>query len=402
MAQMTKKTNVVYIGGISLLRSFSKLPVNLILVARNKKDVVLFSREYDSSYVIADPLKEPDKVINQLVDIARQCDNAPVLYYAEDIMLLLISRNRERLQKYYKFLMPDTDLIENCADKLLFSELARKHDLPVPQGMCAHKIENITDIENTIGFPCIVKPLLKEGRPDLEKLVDGKPQKALLVKNHDELKNFLEAVNHSKNNFILQEYISGGEDQIYSFHAYADENSKPIEYYVGKKIRTYPSTAGVSTSIELVENLEVVRLGTEILQKLKVKGPIKIDFKKDIVRNKLYLLELNLRYSLWNSLGTYCGINLIEVAYKYNCEIPYEPVRIYKTGILWLALRNDYRSFVEDYRPAGELTLISWLGSLMRARVYSVFSWRDPLPAIVANIRYWGRIIKRLFGKLSI
>jgi D-aspartate ligase len=396
---MTNKMTVVMIGGVSLMRSFAKLPVNKILVARTPNDPALYSREYNQAYVIDDPVKQPDKVIDQLINIAKHCDVVPVLYYAEDKILLLISRNREKLLKHYNFLMPSSEVVEACSDKFLFEKLARKHDLLVPKCINTSEITNDTNIKKDFGFPCIVKPLLKEGRDNIAKIKDGKPQKALLIQNQEELINILEVVNNSNNDYILQEYVEGGEELIYSFHAFADENNNAIEYYVGKKIRTYPSVAGVSTFVELIDDPEVARLGIELLKNLKVTGPVKIDFKKDITRDKYYLLELNLRFNLWNALGAHCGINLAEIAYKYSNGIPYEPVRTYKTGICWLAFRDDYRAYVEDYGPTEAMPLKSWLLSLRRAKVYRVFSWRDPLPAIISSTRFWGKKIKSLFKR---
>src|ERR1044071_3710280 len=107
----------------------------------------------------------------------------------------------------------------------------------------------------------------------------------------------------------------------------------------------------------------VSRLGFEIVQRLGMKGPLKIDIKKDPSTGELYVLELNPRFSLWCYLGAASGVNLPQIAYAHLVGERLPCAKDYRTGVRWVSFGNDFRSFVRSYRPSGELSLKDWLTS---------------------------------------
>jgi len=86
-----------------------------------------------------------------------------VLFYQEDGQTLLISRGRERLAKAFRFVAPETDLVEDLLDKARFQTLAERRELPVPT---ARRFDP-TKIEPAhlgLRFPLIIKPLIRLDR----------------------------------------------------------------------------------------------------------------------------------------------------------------------------------------------------------------------------------------------
>jgi predicted ATP-grasp superfamily ATP-dependent carboligase len=110
---------------------------------------------------------------------------------------------------------------------------------------------------------------------------------------------------------------------------------------------------------------------------------MKIDFKRDVESGRAYVLEVNLRWSLWTQLGARCGINLAELAYRDQCGLSYDPPTRYRTDVCWLHLAQDVLTFFGDYRPRGELSTPAWLRSYFRPKVYSRFAWDDPMPTVL-------------------
>ena len=189
---------------------------------------------------------------------------------------------------------------------------------------------------------------------------------------------------------MIQPYISGGDDHIYSFHAYLNQHSEPLAYFAGRKIRNYPRDCGLSTFLELVKEPEVISLGLQILRKLIFVGPVKLDFKKDAGSGRFYLLEINARFTLWNHLGVACGINIPLAAYADLTGQPTSLQTEYRTGVRWLSFGNDFRSFLRDYHREGDLSWAQYLMSLSGPKVYPIFDWRDPLPMAVTIWRHLG------------
>jgi len=274
--------------------------------------------------------------------------------------------------------------------------------LPIPKTVLSRDIQTADDIMRELSFPCIFKPHSHIGWAESaivqERLT--KPYKAIKAENPDQLHHVYNRLKAFTTDFVIQEYIEGEEDQIYSFHAYLNHQSEPLAYYVGQKIRTYPMHAGESTFIELINEPMIVDIGMDILKRIKFVGVVKIDFKKDAMRNRFYVLELNARYNLWNYLGAHCGINLPLLAYYDMTGAAHPPLqRDYKTGVRWLSFVNDVHAFY-DMRDHGKLSVIGWLSSYLSPKVYDVFSWKDPLPFLIDFTKHIGKYLYKKIRQL--
>jgi predicted ATP-grasp superfamily ATP-dependent carboligase len=369
-------------------------------VASHDPENLAFSSKYCSRKVlIANPISFPLEALQDLIRLGKTFPIRPVLYYGDDIYLLFISRHRTALSAYYQFSLPNETLLENLTSKSLFAELAKRADLPIPKTSSSQEMQSAEDALKAITFPCIFKPHSHIGWAESSFIKDemGKPYKAIKTDTPEQFREVYHKVKTFTDDFIIQEYIEGGEDAIYSFHAYCNRQSEPLAYYVGRKIRTYPIHAGESTFIELIHEPEVVRIGLEILKKIQFVGVMKIDFKKDAIRNSFYVLELNARYNLWNYLGMHCGINLPMLAYH---DIVGESAKRpslqkdYKTGMRWVCFIDDLHAF-HDLRKTGQITFLGWVSSYFRPMVYNVFAWNDPIPFFV----WFARAVLRKISK---
>jgi predicted ATP-grasp superfamily ATP-dependent carboligase len=198
---------------------------------------------------------------------------------------------------------------------------------------------------------------------------------------------------------VVQRYVRGGEDQIYSYHAYLGAASRPLGEFTGRKLRTYPKHAGVSTLLTLVKDSEVIELGREVAKRLELVGPVKIDFKRDVESGRTFLLEVNARFTLWNHLGTANGVNLPLIAYL---DLMGEPVGLtadFGTEVRWLSFGNDLRAYLRDYRPKDHLPLSAWLRSLGGPMIYDIFAWDDPLPFAKNAAAFSRAFLQRIRGE---
>src|SRR5206468_1375886 len=107
----------------------------------------------------------------------------------------------------------------------------------------------------------------------------------------------------------------------------------------------------------------------------------KIDFKKNPSSGRFYMLEINARFNLWHHLGAVSGVNLPQVAYEFlvngSAPVPAD----YSTRYKWVDLTLDRKAF-RELRERHEITPARWLRSLLTPKVYDVFSWTDPSPAL--------------------
>ena len=395
---MRSKATALILGDLYLVRCFGGTDVPLVIAGPDPTHVSFLSRYARRTVTIA-PWDRPDAVLADLERIAATLAEPPVLFYDNDEQLRFVSRHRERLAKACRFLLPDAALVETLSDKRRFGVFAQARGLPVPRQIASREVEGPDAALARLRLPCVIKPDLHRGwyaHPEL--FVDG-PRKAFVVSTPAELRERWAEVARHVQDFVVQEYVPGGEDQIYSFHAYVDRAGAVKGWFVGKKIRTFPRVAGISTFLELVHEPRLADLGFDIVRRTGIVGPMKMDFKRDPA-GAFHLLEINARFNLWHRLGAGSGVNLPMIAYGdlAGVDAPAAGARSYTTDIRWLALANDLRSFLRSYRPGGELGWLDWLGSLRGKMIYDTFQWDDPVPFLSEQYRYARAVVRRLAG----
>lgn len=386
----------VLLGDLNMVRCFAESGVRTIVATSDRRDPVLRSRHAHLRAVIA-PFDDTERVLADLEAIGRAHPERPTLFYGTDRQLLTLSRNRARLEPLFRMSLSPAELVEDLVDKSRFRSLARRFELPVPPTLASHEIASVRQVVEELPGPWIVKPSVHDRWFERTAGRAG-PKKALRADSPLELCQLLAGISLRVPEFVVQTYVPGGEDAVYSYHGYTDAGGRVLGHFVGKKIRTFPREAGVSTYLELVKEPAVVALGLEIVHKLGVRGPLKIDFKRDARSGRFYVLELNARFNLWHYLGGVCGVNLALIAHADLTGAPCTAPADYRTGVRWLSFGADLRSFLRSYRPSGELGWVSWLASLRGPKVYDVFAWNDPVPFLFGTLNYARALGKRLLG----
>lgn len=383
-------TPVVLLGDLNMLRCFAGTGIPTIVATTDPDDVTLRSRHARRTALITrfgDP--DPERPLADLERIAAGERERPVLYYGTDEQLLFVSRHSERLARTFRFRLPPVAAAV-LVDKIRFGAFARRCGLPVPAQLAARG-STPDDALACLRLPCVLKPARHIGWFTHARLHAHGPRKAIVVHTPEELRASWDEVAACEPDFIVQEYIPGGENEVYSFHAYIDGAGGILAWFVGRKVRTFPRDAGVSTLLQLVDEPRVVALGQGIIARAGLRGPVKLDLKRDPVTDRFHLLEINARFNLWHHLGAAAGVNLPRIAYDDLVGFP-RPVGVtlpYATDIRWLSLGDDVRTFLRSYHPAGELGFCAWLSSLVCGRkVYDVFAWDDPMPSVAALLHY--------------
>ena len=137
---------------------------------------------------------------------------------------------------------------------------------------------------------------------------------------------------------------------------------------------------GESAYIELARNDALEALGRDIARRCPLRGPFKMDFKRDPATGRFFLLEINARYTLWHLLGAVNGVNLMRVAYDYLLQGERPAPRRWRTSHRWVSLELDYPAY-RALAATGQLSLVRWLASLaLSPKVCNLFSLSDPMP----------------------
>jgi len=368
------------LGGVNLVRALghARIPV---IVATPEHDAPATKSRYCSGVCALPPIEQASAVVERLLRegarLHRDFGARIPLFYGDDDYLGIVQDYRAALSEHYAFLLNDPALGRALHSKALFQALAEQRGLPIPKRL---------DWQGLGDFPgeVLVKPSTKVDWATSavqHRLFGGVGKARVFSSGRAARANSL--VRRLAADLTFQEYVPGDDRSLWSFHGFADESSEVLEWFTGRKIRTYPQLTGDSSYLELARDADVEAAGREAVKRLGLKGVFKIDFKQHAQTRVFHILEVNARFNLWHYLGAANGVNLAAVAYDYLVHGKRPQHVAARSDYRWLCLRLDVKAF----QDMPSLSFARWMASLVTARkVYDKFAWTDPMP-FIAEVR---------------
>lgn len=309
-----------------------------------------------------------EALLERLVRFGMSQPEPPVLFYEQDAQLLFVSRNRDILSKAFRFVIADQELVEDFVDKGRFQDLAQRMNLPVPPSRRVRPTANSAPPELGLRFPVVVKPLWRR-RSWVE------AAKVAQIDTPDALREAWPSWAARNVDLVVQEMIPGDETRIESYHVYVDERGAIAGEFTGRKIRTFPTVHGHSTSLMITAADDVATLGRSLSVALGLRGVAKFDFKRD-PEGRLHLLEVNPRFTLWHHLGAVAGINLPALVFADLTGAPRPAAALQRVGARWCRFTEDWHSA----RESG-VSFLAWLPWAIGCEA-TTLAWDDPMPFI--------------------
>ena len=325
---------------------------------------------------------EQADLIDALVAFAEREAEPPLLFVEHDRGLLRVLAHYEQLAAAMRLPPLAPECVEAMLDKVRFQEVAEQAGLPVPAG----RIIRSSDDAAELGFPVLVKPALRElWAPVMDR------EKAVLVASRAELERLLERLAPlGAVPLLAQRLIPGDEQRVESWHAYLSASGAVLGEFTGRKVRTRPASFGMSTALVTTDAPDVRALGREVVERLGVTGPVKVDFKR-APSGALLLFEVNPRFTLWAHPGALAGANLPDLAFRDLTGEPPGPPALGCAGIRWCDPLQD----LAGVRERGGSTW-RWVGDSLRTPARSAGSLDDPLPLLRGLV--WPQVARRLHG----
>lgn len=385
--QLPTTIPALVIGRIGLVRSLGRAGVPVAL-ARESGSVFERASRYCRTFLRLPNLDQnPEDAVSRLEEFGITQSSRPVVFLNGEADVLLFSRYRERLNKYFRILLPDGALLERLVDKSSFATLSEELNLPTPRTVIPMVPEDCFAAAEQVGYPCIIKPFRQRRWHTDEIIARLGLTKAILVHNADHLRNLLPLLPPIDGHEMIQEYVPGADSDHYDFHTYIRSDGRIRGSLVGHKLRTYPIHFGQGCYTRYVDEPQVEGVCLSALDRLNYRGVANINVKRHARTGKIYLLEINPRYSLWCGLDAACGVNmpLLQYADAVGRELPDR--RADGKPRRWLWVGNDIKAAFQ-YRRCGELTISRWLRSYFSERgqiVFQVFALDDPGPWLAAT-----------------
>jgi D-aspartate ligase len=366
-------------GDINLVRPLGLAGIPCAVVT-GADDPALFSRYGRPAFYWDDFEDDQAGLLEALMGFGTARHDRPVLYYQQDAQLLLISRHRSTLSQAFRFLLPDGELVEDLVDKARFQALAERLDLPVPVTRRLRPAPGAAVPELDLRYPVILKPLTRLRSWEAV----GGMGKALRVDGPEALRALWPRLCGAGMDLLAQELVPGPENRIESYHVYVDARGHVAGEFTGRKIRTFPRAYGHSTALTVTDAdgdaADVAALGRGLAARLNLRGVAKFDFKR-APDGRLYLLEVNPRFSLWHHLGAVAGVNLPALVHADLMGLPRPPAARARPGVCWSNLRKDRLAARGEGVP-----LAVWALWALRCEAKAL-SLDDPMPFLRNLVR---------------
>ncbi len=358
--------------GLQAARILSARGVPIIGVAIDRDHFACRTRVCDAIHYADDY----EGIVDVLEKIGPELTERAVVVPCSDPAVEQISKQRARLEPWFHVPLPSAETVSMLMDKTRFYAYAQSNGFPIPKTrMLSSRAEAIAAGE-ALDFPCALKPPFRTAA-----WVENTKEKAIKVETPAELIEAYDKCKEWADQLIVQEWIVGGDDALYSLNCYFDASAKPLATFVAKKLRQWPLEAGDSSLGEECRNDVVLEESVRLFRSVDYHGLGYVEMKQDSRTGVHYIIEPNVARPTGRSAIAEAGG--VELLYTMYCDLvghplPAERIQTYGDA-KWIYLRKDLQAALRQ-RIDGSLTIRDWWRSLRGRKVYAVWSVQDPLP----------------------
>ena len=376
-------------GSLGIMRSLGRLGVPVFGIDSDAAAPAFSSRYCRGKFVVDCEGVDPEQAIDTLLCIGRMIGRPAILIPTSDEMAMLVAEGADLLQQTFMFQHNDPALVRSLASKKEMYALARTHGIPTAETFFPESLQEVVEYAMSAAYPVMLKGI------DGGKLVKRTGKKMLICRSKGELLDAYETMEDpSGPNIMLQEYIPGGDDAIWMFNGYFDEQSECIAGYTGKKIRQNPVYTGMTSLGICLKNDCVASLTKSFMKAIGYRGILDIGYRFDSRDGTLKVLDVNPRIGA--TFRLFVGRDGMDVARALYLGLTGQPVPHDEApeGRKWIVEDKDIVSCVR-YSLDGALRFGEWLGSYRGVREAGYFSFDDFLPFASMCA---GHIRRRFFG----
>jgi D-aspartate ligase len=304
-------------------------------------------------------------------------EDKPVLLPTNDRLVAFLGRQYRSLSEKYWLSVPEPEILEICLNKRLTYKAGQTLGVPIPECHFPDSFEELVQLAEKIHYPVIVKPAI------MHTFYNNTGKKVFLCRNPLQLQQkYNMALRYiPANEIIIQEFLTGGAKNLYSFGSFA-VNGKPWGSLTANRIRQKPMNFGISTTYaKTVLMPELDTLAVKMLEGINYTGISEVEFMYDESTCNFKLLEINPRTWKWHSLSNLVGINLIEQMVKYMQGSSTEHFINKQDGLVWIERLTDLWVFITEFLK-GRIGFKEYINSLKVKKEYATWSGKDPWPAI--------------------
>jgi D-aspartate ligase len=371
--------------GLGVARSLGRRGIP-VYILEDQHSISRFSR-YANRVIRVKDLRDERKTVDAVLEAGRKFGLKDwVLFPTRDETVAAFSRYRTELAQMFRVTTPDWNTVQWAWDKNKTYEMALKLQIPSPQTWNLKSRDELSTLHSKL--PLAIKPAIKE---NFFYATGAKAWRADTVESLHFL--FDKAAQQIKlEEIMIQEIIPGDGQHQFSYCAFF-RDGRAHSSLVARRERQHPREFGrAATYVESIDLPAIEELSERFLKAIDYYGLVEMEYKQDPRDGQYKLLDVNARTWGFHSLGFPAGVDFPYLLFADQVGEKIERCRG-TAGIGWLRLLTDLPSTFSGMLQ-GKVKWSSFVSSMRRTRIESVFCKEDPLPSLAEMV-----LIPYLFAK---
>ncbi len=320
---------------------------------------------------------------------ARHAGGRAWLVATTDEWLRALSATRAAVDAAFaRVLHPPNDVLALCLDKLRFADFCTARELPAPR---RYDVGARADAA-AIRFPVLLRPaetLHSRPAPGIAKAQEVRTRAALQAA--------LAAYRAAGVQPIVTQSLLGRPLEQYSV-GISRQHGRTLAV-VARKVRPRPEACRVGTLVETAAAPEVEALARAAADALDYRGIAEVEILRTGDDGALFLIEVNARPWVQFGIGAASGRDLL--AFQLEPALPTDPPQ---REVRWLSFPDDLWLCMNREQGLVRTGALGWgayAASVLGARAYARWSWRDPGPfmhgvreLVAPRVARWRRAAK--------
>lgn len=367
------------INGLATVRALGRRGIAVDVVALETSAQIASASRYCRRFI---PVRDMASLPQVLLGL-----EPAILYVDNDPMLKALAPHAAELAQRFGLADPLDRALE-LTDKAWQMGVARKTGIAVPKSWYPAGWEELATLRTSKRL--IAKPIARA------------EFKALVAADAAQLAAALRSRGVTPADVVVQEYVEGGDDQIYAGLCYRARSRERCFVLSARKLRQTEPGAGVMAVGQAVDAPQVREMTRRLAKAAGAYGVLSTEFKLDARDGRWYFIEWNPRPAYFQSIGWKAGFDLAWLAWCDHAD----PERLealprsYAGEHYWINVHGDLLNFAR--LPARNAA--AWLPYLRRKQ-WAVFAFDDPAPwrKSVRHLAGWlfrGRSFGRALGRL--
>jgi predicted ATP-grasp superfamily ATP-dependent carboligase len=357
-------------AGLGLIRSLGIMGIPIIAVCYNKYDMGYVSKYVKKKVCSVHPEKQEKVFLNQLYQLANT-NKKSILIPTDDQTLLTVSKNKDKLKKYFKVACNEWGITKRILNKVRTYELAETIGVPIPKTRLIQSTADLVKYIDNFEYPCVMRPCYSHRYHELF------DRKMIQINNFSDLISEYKICSKYGQKVMLQEYIPGDDSHGANYCSYM-VNGSAIAEFTANKVRLFPPVFGNPTVTLSRKIPEIVEPGRLLLKNLGFYGYSCIEFKKDARTGEYKLMEINgrINLSILNAINSRIDFPRI----LYNDLLTGETLNVYEftSDIYWIDIIKDITSSL-IYRKKFNNT-VHFIKPYISKKNFAIFDLKDPMP----------------------